>query len=109
MNIGEYVRIQTLSGQGKIAKLEKIDDICITDKGAVDRNNIIKHSKKLIDLVQVGDYVNGSKVIDIAQKPKKAIYVEDASQQCGLIPITKDSIKNIVTKEQFEAIQYEIK
>ena len=42
LEVGMYVRTLTLSGISKIAKLEKIDDICITDNGAVDKNTIIK-------------------------------------------------------------------
>ena len=69
----------------------------------------INKSSNIIDLIEVGDYVNGSKVIDIAQAPKKALYLDNISQHCGLIPRTNNDIKLIVTKEQFEAMEYKVK
>ena len=63
----------------------------------------------LIDLIEVGDYVNGHRVIDIAKNQIRALYYEDINQKYALIPMINKDIKSIVTKEQFEAIQYEIK
>ena len=63
-----------------------------------------KASHNIIDLIEVGDYVNGSKVINIG-KETKTIF-------CELGHLTEEyhcKIKSIVTKEQFEAIKYEVK
>ena len=102
MKAGDYVRILTMSGQSKIAKLEKIDNICITDNGAVDINNIIKSSPNIIDLIKVGDFVNGKEVLEI-----KKFGSFNGIKVFGDIYYNKE-IKSIVTKEQFEAIQYKI-
>ena len=69
-------------------------------------SDIVNHSFNIIDLIEVGDYVNGSKVIDIAQAPKRAVYIEDIQQHLALIPIT--NINRVVTKEQFESMEYKI-
>lgn len=71
----------------------------------------IKSSPNIIDLIEVGDYVNGSRVIRI----EKSSYLEDNKK---LIIICEDSddynsyfeeeIKSIVTKEQFESMKYRI-
>jgi hypothetical protein len=68
-------------------------------------DSIVKHSKNIIDLIEVGDYVNGSKVIDIARGKKKAIYVEQVSAG-ALTPILEKDIKSILTHEQFSSLEY---
>ena len=69
---------------------------------------VVKHSKNIIDLIEVGDYVNGSKVIDIAQGKTKAVYIESQEQKLALIPIVEKQIKSIVTKEQFKEMEYKV-
>ena len=69
---------------------------------------ILKHSSNIIDLIEVGDIVNGSKVIDIAQTEIRAVYTEDMTQKLSLIPRTNKDIKSIVTKEQFKTIEYKV-
>lgn len=124
IKVGEYVRTK----QGYIAKLEKITDefmwfdnviyidyeetngLHLTEKYGVYNQikDIVKYSPKIIDLVGVGDYVNGHLVFDIAQVPTKAIYIEDNQNKMAHIPYTNKDIKTIVTKEQFESIKYEV-
>lgn len=79
------------------------------DKHFGDEKIITKSSKKIIDLIEVGDYVNGSQVVDIAQAPKKALYTEDIRQKGALIPIINSDIESIVTKEQFEEQKYKLR
>ena len=63
-----------------------------------DEKCIIKSSPNIIDLIEVGDYVNGNKVIDI----NGIIYVKDVGF------IEEIEIKSIVTKEQFESMEYKV-
>lgn len=64
-----------------------------------------KASYNIIDLIEVGDYVNGLKVIDIVEND---IYVSDYyAESCIGIVKVKD-IKSIVTHEQMEQISYRI-
>ena len=64
-----------------------------------DENKVIKPSHNIIDLIEVGDYVNGYPVI----------HKENDILKCGLLVQFKENeIKSIVTKEQFEQIQYKV-
>lgn len=111
IKVGEYVRTK----QGKIRQLKSIvAQYYITDRLHINDNNqfkiedIIKHSPNIIDLIEVGDYVNGERVIDIAQGEIKAIYTENIEQKLALIPKTNKDIKSIVTKQQMEAMEYKV-
>ena len=87
---------------GKIIEDKLFNQLALIDD--IDLSKV-KHSQNIIDLIEVGDYVDGYKVIDIAQAPKKAIYIESIGQG-ALIPIT--NIYSIVTKEQFESMEYKL-
>lgn len=73
---------------------------------------IVKHSKQLIDLVEVGDYVNGREVKHIAMFEgfpdyPKLIFVDETH----LIPddtCENDEIKTILTKESYMANCYKV-
>jgi len=114
MKVGDYVR--TRDGFDRLVDKRKDDNHDYywyrfeNGKTMTNPENgfVIKSSPNIIDLIEVGDYVNGSKVIDIAQAPKRAIYIEDINQIYGLTPYTNDNIISIVTKEQFENCMYKI-
>ena len=68
-----------------------------------DEENIIKASYNLIDLIEVGDYVNGLPVAHNAKKNGGNIVIlinGDAYNEEG--------IKDIVTKERFNSVKYEV-
>lgn len=69
-----------------------------------------KHSP--IELVKVGDYVNGYKITSIQEIDKyylkRLLYSTDESCDSFIRLFNNDDIKSIVTKEQFEAIQYKV-
>ena len=71
------------------------------------KNDIVKHSKNIIDLIEVGDYVNGKKVIEVddCKGAMREVYVEgqNPEKDCGLY---FEQIETIVTKEQFKSIEY---
>ena len=65
---------------------------------------IIKSSPNIIDLIEVGDYVNGNRVLVVENRE---IFFGSGF---GIMMILKnEDIKTIVTKEQFEEMNYEIK
>lgn len=78
---------------------------------AYNKNNslfeelVVKASYNIIDLIEVGDYVNGLKVIDIVEND---IYISDyyAKSYIGIVKVK--NIKSIVTKEQFEQMSYKV-
>ncbi len=64
------------------------------------RNYIKTHSKNKIDIVEVGDYVNGKYVEKIEQ------YKSGKSIVALIGIIDKKDIKDIVSHEQFESVKY---
>ena len=129
MNIGDYVR--TKRGQlHRITDLKKYyeNDVLIEDKQLVHIDNhfsgwdlgqfkelIVKSSPNIIDLIEVGDYVNGYKVLEIEKD-----YLFDYTEEINVLivqngevyevakKIYSDDIKSIVTKEQFESMEYKV-
>lgn len=108
IKVGDYIRTK----QWGIAKVAKIDEKgkCTHIK---NKNNRITHyfeqigrtSPNIIDLIEVGDYVNGYKVIDVKE------FVFTTIEQNGLKTHHKQcvTIKSIVTHESFNSIKYEVK
>lgn len=63
-------------------------------------------SFNIIDVVQVGDYVNGYKVI---HKNKTTLYIDDYIEEESYLYINQEDIKSIVTKESMESVTYYVK
>lgn len=97
IEVGEFYRTK----KGEIRKVEDLDDYSfLIDKFYF---KIVKHSKNIIDLVEVGDYVNGKYV----SKIKK---YKDGKHILALIGIIDEKgIKSIVTHEQMASIEYKVK
>lgn len=115
LEVGMYVR--TIDG---IVKIEKIEDGVMWDtQGHVHFGDFIKASHNIIDLIEVGDYVNGHKIIEFQNEytiyddevddfvDKKGGYIVLGNEE-GNYGIPVESIKSIVTKEQFEQMQYKV-
>ena len=66
--------------------------------------NILKSSPNIIDLIEVGDYVNGFKVV---WKDKNEFCVNAYNEDEKIIN-KEQKIKSIVTKEEFKAMEYRI-
>ena len=72
--------------------------------------NVIKSSPRIIELIEVGDYVNGKRV-NFVYKPdgKQVFRIEfDVDGLKGHMICETKHIKSIVTKEQFEQMEYKI-
>lgn len=109
IELNEYVR----TDKGYIFKVdEEKKNLQIANFLDVEYDKMIKHSKQLIDLIEVGDYVNGREVKHIAMFEgfpdyPKLIFVDETH----LIPddtCENEDIKTILTKEQFEANCYKV-
>lgn len=75
------------------------------------KENIVKHSKQLIDLIEVGDYVNGYRVINVINEgicPSGKCIDIDSSKDSSECTLWEEDIKTILTKEQFEANCYKV-
>lgn len=108
IEVNEYVRTNT----GLILKYDDENEKTFIDNfltcPKIMKERIVKHSKQLIDLVEVGDIVNGMEVLDI-HKPRdlwEPIEIRVNSRYTNFI-LAKD-IKTILTKEQFDANCYKV-
>lgn len=108
IEVGEYVRTRN---QG-IKKVKKIEyDIDAKENYYYFDNvlgewehQIIKHSNNIIDLIEAGDYVNGFLIEYIERFKAGSTYL----YYKGNATFVDYQIKTIVTKEQFELVEYKI-
>ena len=119
---GMYVRTKNLGGSiEKIIEIipkEKTPDLktrYITDISkeyglkVTDDYIIGEPSYNLIDLVEVGDYVNGYKVYSGGKNHFDYIVTWDEERNYYMkIELPSIDIKSIVTKEQFNSMKYEV-
>ena len=104
IEVGEYVR--TFNGLiGKVVELTDSGNYAIRIYNGAEyvvRAVIKNHSKNIIDLIEVGDYVNGNYVSEIKE-------YEDGKTILVLIGIVDEKdIKTILTKEQYQANCYTV-
>lgn len=103
--VGEYYRTKN----GEILKIVDLDEYgFLVDKFYYQ---IVKHSKNIIDLVEVGDYVNGHLVVEISKNAyNQKLVITEVDGKDGAIRhhYLERSIKNVVTHEQFESIEYKV-
>lgn len=69
-------------------------------------NDIAKASYEIIDLIEVGDYVNGLPVTKISEYLNTHEKYIELYGTCSAWE--NEDIKSIVTKEQFESMEYRI-
>lgn len=67
--------------------------------------DISKASFSLIDLIEVGDYVNGVKMVE--HNDKLGFYDTDIDEEY-FYPINELVINTIATHEQFKSMEYEV-
>lgn len=76
----------------------------------VDVSAVDNFSDNLIDLIEVGDYVNGKRVYNISiVDGLKYLDVEVEDYLSDTPFINADQITSIVTKEMFNSVKYEVK
>jgi len=127
LEVGMYVRSKI---NGMIAKITDTEILCVRNpvieapytkdiRYILDNNlnrgfcesekDSVKASHNIIDLIEVGDYVNGHRVeyIDDCKGAMREFYWFDEyeTNQCGHY---FEEIKSIVTKEQFESMSYKL-
>ena len=91
-----------------------IDDYIIDtfgdEQNKLSEEDVDKASYNLIDLIEVGDYVNGKRVYNISiVDGLKYLDVEVEDYLSDMPFINADQITSIVTKEQFASVKYEVK
>ena len=129
IKVGEYVRIKSgvigkvnyieISGQGTRYYNERLEDTiyCIETNENEEwyrykPQAITKHSFNIIDLIEVGDYVNGYKVVEVMENLETGELNLEMESSCPtaneLCQIFNDEIKTIVTKEMMKSVEYEV-
>ena len=111
IKVGDYVRTK----EGEIIKVREDYNIFTDDDGLfIDaymlpyEQKIIKHSPNIIDIIEEGDYVNGEKVSNV-DKYDNIYTIEWEYGNVYTTEIINDKfIKDIVTKEQFNQVKYEV-
>ena len=113
LEVGMYVRHKTLlsSKYVKINKIKEIEEkenclhIWLEDKDLITEKYLIKASYNIIDILEVGDYVNGRKVVDIFYDVN-----DNVMNICvlGSIVYNNNEIKSVITHEQMEQIAYKV-
>lgn len=116
IEVGEYVR--TTSGEifkikaenyfGIITKYENKEDKIeqgknwyATNGREINKEDITKHSKNIIDLIEVGDIVNKHKVLNVNLDGNKCIDI-DTEKPSYESYLFEEQIDTILTYEQYE-------
>lgn len=117
LEVGMYVRTKD-----EIVQIYEIRGGVMTDtKGYHHFGDFIKASHNIIDLIEEGDYVNGWRVNKVEKKEDGTLltigritsFVSRNEKEPYLTQDYKDAekmckLKSIVTKEQFERMEYRI-
>ena len=72
---------------------------------------IVNHSKNIIDLIKIGDYVNGRLVLQVDYKNKNVcllIPFTDTKANTNIMWYGYEDIRTVVTKEQFNQNSYKV-
>lgn len=116
IEVGEYVR--TKRGIAKVLEVKtvqpkmygKYDVVYLIDKCPrmyISDTEFIKHSKNIIDLIEVGDYVNGYPVRRIPNFNNELCNFDLNTMEW--IPLKDiDVYYNILTKEQYQSNCYTV-
>ena len=120
IEIGEYIR--TKNGEirkvveyvvgGYLVDTSYYNEIIKENTlGIIPLEDVKKHTKNIIELVEVGDYVNGYKVVEIDEyKPIGSTLQKYLKVDCSKLfnAIYSEQIKTILTKEQYKANCYKV-
>ena len=114
----EYIRTYLGEIGRVIAIKENPERVVIDDCGQIVLiADITKHSFNLTDLIEVGDYVNGNKIISLKGDIRLSdvndeddfCYTDYSDEYGEWYGFREDEVKTILTHEQFEANAYKVK
>lgn len=116
LEVGMYVRTKW----GYICKIININDFrepsmkygveasYLKDIMFIGDDDILKASYNIIDLIEVGDYVDGCYIQEIKSLKDNVMVCMLDSDYEFVSTITNNEIETIVTKEQFEQMAYKV-
>lgn len=107
---GEYVRTKN----GKIDKVVSnncyMEKYIKAEKDFIFCNSIVKHSKQLIDLIEIGDILELSEYVDYFKKSEK-IGISDIDMLSDIKQAIRDKkieVLSVLTKERYRANRYKV-
>lgn len=104
IEVNEYIRTKKGSIDKVINPNYYMSIYVECKKGMYLLDNVVKHSKQLIDLIEVGDYVNGHLVEEVRISCfDSLIFVHEYE-----IELREKDIKTILTKESYMANCYKV-
>lgn len=114
IKVGEYIR--TIEPYGEIFKVIGIgkEEVLVVDtyeNSLVATGYVKKHSPNIIDVIEVGDYVNGYRVDKISINTKTEERTLLTLELNTLLDIVRGDIgyiESVLTREQFEAMKYKV-
>ena len=113
LEVGQFARLKS----GYICKIININDFrepnmkygveanYLKDVMFIGDDDVVKASYNIIDILEVGDYVNGYYVEDVL---KTFVNVAVGSNYFQSPTIYEKDIKSVVTKEQFSSMEYRL-
>jgi len=120
LEVGMYVRLQNdvedIVVINKIANVFETTILTENDgsnyQGEYTKENVVKASYNIIDILEVGDYVNGKKIVDVGcliNGPRKGTKVIDYYITPSAVSyLENEDIKSVITHEQIEQMEYRI-
>lgn len=118
IEVGMYVR--TDSGITKVIWKDRYGFKCDNDNYYMYESPCIlkEPSFNIIDLIEIGDYVNGYKIVEVNNNLNKHegicnsldtnLWYIDENEEFKELVLFENEIKSIVTKEQFESVSYKV-
>lgn len=104
----EFIRTKT----GKIDKVINnnyyMSQYIECEKRIVEKENIVKHSFNIIDLIEVGDFVNENEVIDKYLFDGEIPVLETTGDETNAKCMCESDIRTILTHEQYERNCYRL-
>lgn len=104
----EFIRTKT----GKIDKVINnnyyMSQYIECEKRIVEKEYIVKHSFNIIDLIEVGDFVNENEVIDKYLFNGEIPVLETTGDETNAKCMCESDIRTILTHEQYERNCYKI-
>lgn len=112
MELKEGMYVRTKKGIGRVTEYTKHESwgyivkvlgqySCYTHTSNGELSDVIKASDNPIDLIELGDYVNGYRVTYVYPNLIKV-------DSTDIWEIHPHDIKSIITKEQFNSVKYEV-
>lgn len=103
----------TYAGAKARNKTELVGTKRLLINGRYELEDIKEHSENLIDLIKCGDYVNGELVLAtdnrVNDDGEKVILTANYDEWTDNGVVSNKYIKEVVTKELFNSIKYEVK